>query len=234
MTPDEEFNTTTFGEPAPEKRDVLMVAFTGAPGAGKDTQEDALQALLEQLGLAVYRMQQKDALWDRTADYFGVERWWFKELATDRTTKEAEHPSLIAYDRMHSERDEMIYERMHSPRSAMIYVSEEIMKPLYGKDVFSQCAWDDVPEDVDVIITEFGFYEEANFFRGRAKEVHYVQLLDRDTNFKGDSRELIIGPCNNIPVIVDRSVGGRVKNATHIFESLVSTSPRLAYLEDLL
>lgn len=91
--------------------------------------------------------QFKEALYTHTADLFGVEYGWLVSVANDRTFKEMPHANLQGY----------------SPREALIFTSENVYKPIFGKDYFGNKTLEYIEEfcgDI-VFITDSGFREEA-------------------------------------------------------------------------
>lgn len=84
-----------------------------------------------------------------------------------------------------------------SPREAMIWVSEDVMKPKFGDDVFGKIAAkavDCTPEDVEFItFSDSGFASEAKVLVDQygAENVYLVRIYADGCDFVGDSRGLI-------------------------------------------
>lgn len=99
-----------------------------------------------------------------------------------------------------------------TPRQAYIGVSELLMKPLFGKDIFGRILADKVAAfegSVDVVlVSDSGFAEEARVLVDRfgAQNVYLVRLLRPGTSFANDSRshlepEAIGVPASNFLVL---------------------------------
>jgi hypothetical protein len=149
----------------------------GPPGVGKDT----LAANL--LGLFGFpTVEFKAALYRETAEYFNVDLDYFIGAATNRHTKEA--PDL--------------YLGGISPRQALIHVSEDIIKPKYGKKFFGLKAVETL-RSLDgqagtVVFSDGGFVEETECLIEHGFEVHIIQLHHKDFDFSKDSRDYVTVP----------------------------------------
>ena len=98
-----------------------VIILNGPPNIGKDTLGNNVQQLI-----GWPRMEFKEALYRETASYYGVDLVTFAMLASGRTTKEVPMPTLGGL----------------SPRQAMIHVSEEVIKPKFGKQFFGAKAYE--------------------------------------------------------------------------------------------
>lgn len=86
--------------------------------------------------------------------------------------------------------------RGHSPRSAMIWLSEAVMKPRFGDDVFGHLAVNQInntPANT-VIVSDCGFNAEMRALKDAfgASNLLLIHILRPGSNFTGDSREWII------------------------------------------
>ena len=151
-----------------------VIILNGPPNIGKDTLGNNVQQLI-----GWPRMEFKEALYRETASYYGVDLVTFAMLASGRTTKEVPMPTLGGL----------------SPRQAMIHVSEEVIKPKFGKQFFGAKAYEliqtlDGSTDT-VVFSDGGFVEEAEYLVGMGFEVHIIQLHAEGRDFGNDSRNYV-------------------------------------------
>lgn len=151
-----------------------VIILNGPPNIGKDTLGNNVQQLI-----GWPRMEFKEALYRETASYYGVDLVTFAMLASGRTTKEVPMPTLGGL----------------SPRQAMIHVSEEVIKPKFGKQFFGAKAYEliqtlDGSTDT-VVFSDGGFVEEAAYLVGMGCEVHIIQLHAEGRDFGNDSRDYV-------------------------------------------
>ena len=158
-----------------------VIILNGPPNIGKDTLGNNVQQLI-----GWPRMEFKEALYRETASYYGVDLVTFAMLASGRTTKEVPMPTLGGL----------------SPRQAMIHVSEEVIKPKFGKQFFGAKAYEliqtlDGSTDT-VVFSDGGFVEEAGYLVGMGCEVHIIQLHAEGRDFGNDSRNYVtVGGATN-------------------------------------
>ena len=157
-----------------------VIILNGPPGVGKDTLANNVEDLF-----GWPKLEFKTALYAETADYYGVDLISFTMLATSRLTKEVALPTLGGI----------------SPRQALIHVSEEIIKPKYGKKLFGLKAMDSIRmlDGVTdtVIFSDGGFVEEVECLIEHGCDVHIVQLHAEGFDFGNDSRNYVtVGGAN--------------------------------------
>lgn len=126
--------------PARTKRVVLL---NGPPRCGKDTAAMGLVRGLQGICVPVHH-KFATPLAAGVQGIFGVSRSRWDYLYA--TAKETPTPELLGM----------------SPREAMIWLSEEVMKPKFGKDVFGRIAAEQIAmmKDAVVVISDCGFAEE--------------------------------------------------------------------------
>lgn len=83
-----------------------------------------------------------------------------------------------------------------TPREVQIAISEDLLKPLHGKDVFGKlmlARLKDVPSHVDVIISDSGFKEEAETLVEAygAYKIELWQITPYGKDFSNDSRSIV-------------------------------------------
>ena len=149
-----------------------IVLLNGPPGCGKDVLADCLELLDED----VNRCSFKDPLYDLVAAQYGVPLGWFTKLATNRHRKESKSSHLD--DR--------------SPRGAMIHMSEGVIKPVFGRDIFGKLAVKSLVPGCTNVFSDSGFIEEVKplFEAIPWAEVLLVRIHKRGT-FEGDSRNYL-------------------------------------------
>ena len=151
-----------------------VIILNGPPNIGKDTLGNNVQQLI-----GWPRMEFKEALYRETASYYGVDLVTFAMLASGRTTKEVPMPTLGGL----------------SPRQAMIHVSEEVIKPKFGKQFFGAKAYELIQTLEDstdtVVFSDGGFVEEAEYLVDMGFEVHIIQLHAEGRDFGNDSRNYV-------------------------------------------
>ena len=151
-----------------------VIILNGPPNIGKDTLGNNVQQLL-----GWPRMEFKEALYIETANYYGIDLVSFCVLATERLTKELPLPQLGGI----------------SPRQAMIHVSEEVIKPKYGKSFFGSKAFSRIKmldgRAASVVFSDGGFEEEVQYLINQGCEVHIIQLHAEGFDFGNDSRNYV-------------------------------------------
>lgn len=151
----------------------MIVIFNGPPGSGKDFAAGFFQER------GFIHLSFKDELFKETIAFFDVNTDWFMSGYNDRSTKE---------------RGEGMLEGM-SRREAMIFVSEEVIKPLKGKDYFGVVTANKIEEGRDYCFSDGGFIEELLpvINKTSANQVVLVQLTRDGCDFSSDSRRYFDG-----------------------------------------
>jgi len=151
----------------------MIIIFNGPPGSGKDE----AAAWFKRRGFA--HLNFKHFLFKETIKEFDVDTIWFMDGFNNRTIKERPEDEL----------------RGMSRREAMIHVSEDIIKPKYGKSYFG----DQVAEQVDIgeeyVISDGGFVEELQPIIEKIGEenILLVQLVREGCSYQNDSRRYFNG-----------------------------------------
>jgi hypothetical protein len=151
----------------------MIIIFNGPPAAGKD------EATAQFVERGYKHLSFKEVLIEETCKYFGVTREWFMNGYNIRRIKEEPKSALLGKSR----------------RSALIHVSENVIKPKYGKDFFGQRVAEKIEPDVDYAISDGGFSEEiAPILKNvNADEIILVQLMRDGCSYHGDSRRYFNG-----------------------------------------
>ena len=121
-----------------------VVFLNGPINSGKDALGKMLVDYFKELNYPAQTERFKEKLYQHTAELFKVDKDWLIEIANDRVNKE------LPCDELHG----------HSPRQALIFTSENVYKPIYGKDYFGKQTAKELKSGI-TFITDSGFYEEA-------------------------------------------------------------------------
>ena len=160
------------------RRSVIIV-FNGPPGSGKDQACDVLSKTSSFAHLSF-----KEQLFKETFKYFGVSKGWFMKGYNDRSVKEMPVPQL------------KVNGKKLSRRQAMIHVSENYLKPKYGKSIFGDKLVSEMcGKDQTICVSDGGFSEELQPIINRfgIDDLIVVQLTREGCNFSGDSRRYLQG-----------------------------------------
>lgn len=153
-----------------------IILFNAPPSAGKD----AVVAHLLKIYDEALHLQFKGELYKIAADLAEVDYYWLVDIATDRNTKDL--PSKDLPDGM-------------SPRQWLIHVSENLIKPNYGKDYFGKKLADSVNNSKAsdlVFISDCGFREEVKALIDNTEhDVHIIQVYRDGCSFANDSRNYV-------------------------------------------
>ena len=153
-----------------------IILFNAPPNSGKD---EAVNHLLKIYDEALH-FRFKDQLYFTAAEIANVDFYWMIDIASDRNTKDL--PSKDLPDNM-------------TPRQWLIHVSENLIKPNYGKDYFGKKLADSVnnsrANDL-VFVSDCGFREEVKALIDNTQhDVHVIQVYRDGCSFAGDSRNYV-------------------------------------------
>ena len=168
--------------------DIFLI--NGAKRSGKDTAADMIQnELIRQYGFSrVIQIKAAHPLFNSIPVLFGIDMFVWADMYTNH--KETRVDSLGGM----------------SPREAMIWLSEDVMKPKFGKDHFgkalgrliNRAKFNDRADAV--IVSDCGFVIEQQAALGLVysesdddpnDDVFLIRTLRPGTSFDGDSREYI-------------------------------------------
>ena len=122
--------------------------------AGKDLAVSLIKKELEDLGETVQVLSFKDFLITATSKFFGLTEEEFLKNYDEKLSNGRWHKDL-------PNKQLKIGNTEHSQRSALIHVSENVLKPLFGKGVFGRRLDDKIDPNVDyVLVPDSGFIEE--------------------------------------------------------------------------
>lgn len=149
-----------------------VIIFNGAPRSGKD----ALGSIIIKEYEAEH-LQYKDALIDLTKRFYQV--------------------SDEAWDNMYKWDKDKVYScfGIKSPRQALIHVSENVIKPVFGKRVFGEILAERLSRySPDIyVVTDSGFKDELEpvIEQVGVENVLVIRLHREGCTYKGDSRGFI-------------------------------------------
>ena len=164
-----------------------IIVFNAPPNSGKDV---SCEYLVKNYG--AYHTYFKKRLYEVAAMVAGINLEDMIKLATDRIQKE-KHQSCF-----------VLNETQLSPRQWLIHVSENIVKPLLGKEYFGECLSREVRSITNelIVISDGGFQEEllalqtdyeydydSPYSREEIVYIRVVQLTRQGCSFNNDSRK---------------------------------------------
>lgn len=189
---------------------MIVVNLNAPPGAGKDTICEALQTVFSGDKYFVVHMEFKELLFDVAVRTSGVTRKLWDAIY-DRIYKEQPSPYLL------------VNGKNVSPRQWMIHCSENVMKPIFGEDVFGKAfakkladlheamghELNEMEKELVIVISDGGFLDESlpvvdyvqadNYFLIR---LHRLKDDGTEYDFAGDSRRYLYAkefPHGSIP-----------------------------------
>lgn len=164
------------------------IIFNAPPSAGKDIAAEYIVSYLNNKGVAAYHKEVKENLFKAVKSAYGVEddEWCY---LYERERKELPNPKF------------MIYDEPHSPRNAMIHMSENVLKPLFGKDVFGIMAAKSLENGVNVF-SDGGFTEEVQCILDEVGKDNFmlIHVVRDGCSFEGDSRDYVEGFPNTVTI----------------------------------
>ena len=181
-----------------------IVIFNAPPNAGKDVSADYMHNYFQ----SGQRLSFKEALYEDTAKYFGIDVKNLIEYHEDRSLKEV--PSdLFPKHKKHSFKQYFFALLLvigavfnirylmslgyYSSREALIHVSEDIIKPKLGKDYYGLKVLDRVNSSTErySFASDGGYVEEVLPLLDAGYNVYIVHLERLGATFDNDSRKLL-------------------------------------------
>lgn len=165
----------------------LVVIFNMTPRSGKDTAVNYMKGIWEG---AVHHLSFKDMLIEATIKFFNVSRdWWDNDYDAPHDNQR----SIVKWKKDLPCPELMLNCQPISKRQALGHVSENVLKPLFGKGIFGHQVADRLdPFNVNMI-SDGGFSEELI----PIIEKSHVLILKRDrtgNGWQGDTRGWISHP----------------------------------------
>lgn len=163
---------------------MTTILLNGPPGSGKDL---VANYMVKQHGF--HKMQFKDALFSDTVAYYNTSLEWF----------------LDDYDNNKDRPNEQFGGL--SKRQMLIHVSEEVIKPQFGKTYYGERGLEQVKEAAKTGITNFvfsdcGFLHEAiPLSEYLGNDIYIWHIVRPNFTFEGDSRGWVQFPFDPVTVI---------------------------------
>lgn len=184
--------------------DKTVVIFNAAPNSGKDVSADYLHEYFQ----SGQRLSFKEALYEDTAEYFGIDvkdlvkyhsNRELKEVPSSMFPKYKKHPLkqyffalLFVIGAVFNNRYLMSL-GYYSSREALIHVSEDVRKPKYGQDYYGRKFLEKVERSSEryIFAGDGGFRFEILPLLDAGYQVVVAQLERSGATFEGDSRTLL-------------------------------------------
>ena len=170
----------------------ICVALNGPPGIGKDTLAKMLADLNTMQGVRVEALAAM--IKKRAAGYYGIPD--LQKLATERETK-----------------DTLMPEWMVTPRDLVIHYSENVVKPMHGKDIWARKFANLLAGEKLAIMTDLGFPEEIRELSKVFDQVLIVQLHEEGFDFSQDSRGYVDAVYPNVSLQIVKTERGHPHTA---------------------
>jgi len=173
-----------------------VVILNGPPGSGKDT----LAGILAQTYIGGVHLEFKQKLFALTKMIYGVSDDVWDGLYS-RESKETPHPLFGGL----------------SPRQALIKVSEEVIKPNFGKSYFGEQAAVSLSGQIH-FFSDGGFVEEVKPIINKigAENVLIIRLSREGCDFSSDSRMYLPDDIGCSVVDIENTNGRVVKTVNEI------------------
>lgn len=156
------------------------VIFNGPPGSGKDMICD----YLSETDPSYHHVRFKDHLFTLTKTIYQINDFLFDKIYQDRIAKEQPNDLFNGL----------------SARRALIYISEDIIKPNFGKNYFGLAAANKLKPGVNCF-SDGGFVDEIEpIYEATDGHMIIIQIEREGCNFSNDSRRYI-DEFKDVPVI---------------------------------
>lgn len=178
-----------------------LIILNAPPGAGKDTVAD----IIVKLGICKEKVSFKSPMFNVAKGILSSDEFdEFIKNYDDREYKESPHEFLGGM----------------TVREFMIWISESVMKPVFGDDVFGKRLAKSLGDGC-YICADGGFASEIKPLIDSGVEVTLIRLFRPGYTFDGDSRYYIRGVCaREIDVhVVDGDIDGTSALVMHVINS---------------
>lgn len=184
--------------------DKTVVIFNSPANSGKDIATDMLVNYFQ----SGVKLAFKDELYKDTANYFDIDAEDLIEYHSDRSLKEK--PSLLFAKYQRESLKQYFFSLLYvigvlinnrylmslgyySSREALIHVSEDLIKPVKGKDYYGKKLVERIEYSSErfYFVADSGFAEECSMVADKGYSVIIAQLERSGATFDGDSRSLL-------------------------------------------
>ncbi len=186
-----------------------IIIFNAPPSSGKDVAADYIVNVLNSRGITSHHKEFKEPLFKAVKSAYGI------------------GPCLwdVLYSRQYKEipTDQIIIDNCPtSPRNAMIHMSENVMKPLLGDDVFGKMAARGLQDGIN-IFSDGGFKDEMLCLYDEVpmKNFLVIQVHREGFTFENDSRDYVQGLPNTVTVPNDGTLQEYLDKCLGIVEDFV-------------
>lgn len=162
-----------------------VIILNGPPNSGKDTIGEALMELLRR---------------DHNVKFSDLYHGQFKKVLLEilsKTLRISEHALMEIYNNRELKETPLPMFGGHSIREAMIAISENYIKPIFGKDYMGRVELAQIRTSKPkyAIYTDGGFIDEIRpLLADPSIELYIIQIYRDGCSFAGDSRGLLTGP----------------------------------------
>jgi hypothetical protein len=183
-----------------------VVLINGPPLCGKDVAAEESRQVLYQWGYEPEVRQFKSVLFRLVRECYHITPIRFWEIYNNRDLKEEPLPDFNGL----------------SVRQAMIFVSEEVIKPKFGKDFFGIAAASSLEEGEVNIFSDSGFIEETlPVIEKVGKENTLLIRVYGRGDFSNDSRDYLPFDCVNLCVDV-YNTGTELEYLNNVNQTILS------------
>ena len=169
-----------------------IIILNGPPRIGKDTLRNKMTDWYRERSITVNRASFKESLIKLTCDFYNVDIEWFValyECVNGAGEYWKDSPNKVFGGK--------------SPRQALIHVSENVIKPTFGKGTFGTLLGQSLKDGITIIadggFTEevYGLWEAIDYKSCRnMDEIIIVKLVEQGFTFDNDSRSYISVDCD--------------------------------------
>lgn len=156
-----------------------VIILNGPPFSGKDYVSEIFQNYMEvNVGTRCKVMRFKQKIYELLSCFYDVPLEKVIEICNDRELKEKPCDLFNGL----------------TPRNACINMSENIVKPRFGKDYFGHSLLKRIPAELELaIISDGGFVDETMVLYNSEKidKILVVRMKAEGCNFEGDSRSYL-------------------------------------------
>lgn len=179
-----------------------LFILNGPAGVGKDTIAD----IMVETGVAKEKVSFKSPMFNVAKGMLSIDEFdWFIENYNNRDEKE-KHQKILGGK---------------SIREFMIWISESVMKPAFGDDVFGKRLAQSLGDGC-YICADGGFSSEIKPLIDDGVEVTLIRLHRSGYTFDGDSRSYIHGVCaREIDV---RVIGGDIDGTSALVRHVINST----------
>lgn len=211
------------------KKDLKAIIFNAPPRTGKDVASEHLIKILNEkqpnvahhrtfkhglikLCASLYGMTVEEFLEGYDAKSPFSETGWHKDnMCMGIASKEDRHGDLVF--------------KRYSQRSSLIHISENVIKPVFGKDAFGKALVESLPEEGIVVISDCGgFVDEIKPVVENIKQenVLFIRIHREDMDFSDDSRSYFdVSKINDKIEVFDVDNNGTLEDFIENVENIV-------------